>query len=151
MFYVGSAVLRPARIPDRLIKGSKTYKKGASGLIKGPEPVDSGVGVFRGVFLRAESGIRVDGVRHRRPESLEEPASCRCLVSPDPEWGSGGRGFKSRRPDLEGSVLQRLVALGLLAFPQRGATNGATSYPTAASRILFVQFITANCVSRSGS
>ena len=98
MFYVGSLDGRARRFGhDQRIKCLK--KRGVL-LIKGPEPVDSGVGVFRGVFLRAESGIRVDGVRHRRPESLEEPASCRCLVSPDPEWGSWGRGFKSRRPDL---------------------------------------------------
>jgi len=33
------------------------------------------------------------------PKSPEMPAKCRNCYVPWLEWGSGGRGFKSRRPD----------------------------------------------------
>ena len=69
-----------------------------------------------------------------------------------PEWGSGGRGFESRRPDHDNSKPPLRLALGgfgHFSAPVYGHTRGTPPRSTA-SRTFFGSLMTASIDSASG-
>jgi hypothetical protein len=50
-------------------------------------------------FLPAKYGIEYGKMSLPTLGSPEKPTNCRSCLLPRSEWGSGGRGFKSRRPE----------------------------------------------------
>lgn len=87
--------------------------------VRGHPPERHGVQGGRGID-REESAYRTSWLQPRereldrglrRSETVEKPASSRFCLSPRAAWGSGGRGFESRRPDGEESRDARLFSL----------------------------------------
>ena len=90
---------------------------------------------FRCDFHATPRCFRASELRHRCPEPRVIATGCRNSVPYRVAWGSGGRGFKSRRPDWVKNQSRNDLRPGLFLRRARGVSNAVSFlrfYPLAA-------------------